>query len=254
VYILSGESDDEYQTVLLCALAVLCAQANLAWSGSIPAAISKSPSNIPAEYQNAISNALPGYEILRNEDTLQDESQLRNFLSPNKIAERKKREWLGFIEGRFNNDRFPDFAAWVANRSIKQTRPVMPKSYPWEEHFAARLVVCLGTGTPRTYQCEILPTIFGDFASLPFWADLEVVKLGGEMLWCGGYETPDEPIVTFYPEGWEGKHQSSATGEVPARKLRPNYDAIGESMIGKNANRVLVRRSEGGYLDCAGSD
>ena len=146
-----------------------------AWLGGWPVlkTASKLPSNIPAEYQDAISKVLPGYEILRNEDMLQDESWLSKFLSPDEIAKRKKRESLGLIVGRFNNDRFLDFAAWVVNRSIKQTRPVMPKSYPWEEHFAARLVVCLGTSTPRTYQCEILPTIFGDFASLPFWADLE---------------------------------------------------------------------------------
>lgn len=240
--------------ILLCVFAAVCTYTGLACGGTLPETASKLPSNIPPEYQDAISKVLPGYEILRNEDMLQDESQLRNFLSPNNIAKRKKRESLGLIVGRFNNDKYMDFAAWVINRLIMQTRPVMPKSYPWEEHFAARLVVCLGTSTPRTYECEILPTIFGDFASLPFWADLEVVKLGGEMLWCGGNETPDEPIATFYPEGWKEKRKSSATGEVPARKLRPNYDAIGESLIGTNAERILVRRAEGGYLDCAGSD
>ena len=229
--------------VLLCVV-VLCAQA--AWVGPTPAAVLSLPPYIPAEYQDAVSKVLPGYEILRNEDFIQDETQLKKFISPDEIAARKKREALGFIVGRFNDDSFPDFAAWVINRSIKQEQPAgVPKS----EKFAVRLVVCLGTSTPREYRCEILPTIFGDFASLPFWADLGADKIGGEMLWCGD-DKQNETIVTFYPEGWKGKRSD----EIPARKLHPNYDSIGESLIGTNAVRVLVRRPEGGYLDCSGGD
>jgi hypothetical protein len=235
-------------TKVLPCLFVLCAQANLAWGGPIPEAVAKLPPYIPAEYQDAVSKVLPGYEILRNKDFVQDETQMKKFISPDEIAARKKREALGFIVGRFNDDQFQDFAAWVVNRSIKQEQPA------GRPLFAARLVVCLGTSTPREYRCEILPTIFGNFASLPFWADLEVVKIGGDMLWCGDDGNPDEPIAAFYPEGWNGKRPSSSQSEVPARKLRPNYDAIGESRIGVNAVTVLVRRAEGGYLDCAGSD
>jgi len=242
---------------LTTVIAVLLAQASLAWGGLVPETSSTFPPNVLPEYQDAISNVLPGYKILGNEDMLQDESILKNFLSPDEIVKRKKSKSLGYIAGRFNDDRFQDFAAWVVNRSIKQKRPVMPESYPWEDHFAARLVVCLGTNMPREYQCEILPTQEGNFISLPYWADLELSKIRGEIS-CGDPDHQivffDQPISTFYPEGWKGKRPSSGKGEMPARKLRLNYDAIGEYAIGSNAGRTLVRGSDGIYLECASGD
>jgi hypothetical protein len=209
---------------------------------------------VPSEYQDAISKVLPGYEILRNEDFLQDENQLENFLSPDEIAVRKKRESLGFIVGRFNDDKIPDFAAWAVNRSIKQESPAgMPKS----EKFAARLVVCLGTSTPSEYQCEVLPTLNGDFIGLPYWADLMLIKVRGKIQ-CGDLDHQiaayDIPITVFYPEGWKGKRPSSGRSEMPARELRVSYDAIGESAIGVNDGRTLVREANGTYLDCANAD
>lgn len=225
--------------------AALLAQAGLAWGGPITKTVSQLPSSIAPEYQNAISKVLPGYEILRNEDFLQEESQLKNFLSPDEIAERKKRESLGFIVGRFNDDKFSDFAAWVVNRSIKQESPAgMPKS----EKFAARLVVCLGTNTPREYQCEVLPTLW-DFISLPYWADLLLIK--SSEIQCGDDEYYAEPT---YPEGWKGKRPSRGVGEVSARKLRPNYDAIGQFAIGTNYGWTLTRGADGAYFGCAGAD
>jgi hypothetical protein len=201
---------------------------------------------VPSEYQDAISKVLPGYEILRNEDFLQDENQLENFLSPDEIAVRKKRESLGFIVGRFNDDKIPDFAAWAVNRSIKQESPAgMPKS----EKFAARLVVCLGTSTPSEYQCEILPTLW-DFISLPYWADLLLIK-SSEIHQCDDDEYYAEPT---YPEGWKGKRPSGGVGEVPARKLRPSYDAIGQYAIGQNYGWTLTRGADGVYFGCAGAD
>lgn len=224
-----------FKTVLLCTFAILCAQTSLTWGGPIP-----------TEYQDAISKALPGFEILRNEDFVQDESQLRNFLSQDEISKRKKREFLGLIVGRFNNDRFPDFAAWVVNRSTKQEQE-QPAGMPQSEKFAARLVVCLGTNKPGTFQCEILPT---SFISLPIWADLGVIKLDGNIQ-CGDQ---GEVVTAFYPEGWKGKRPDGGVGEVTARKLRTNYDAIGVSAIGVNSVSVLVRGTDGIYLNCAGGD
>ena len=242
------------KTVLLCAIAVSCTHVGLVLGGPLPEAVSKSTSNIPPEYQDVVSKILPGYKILRNEGMVQDESMLRNFLSPDEIAKRKKRKSLGYIVGRFNKDKFPDFAAWVVNRSIKQEQPVgMLKS----EKFAARLVVCLGTNTPQEHQCEILPILGGDFISLPYWAELVLIKVRGAIP-CGDIDHQmavyDQPITAFYPEGWKGKRPSSGRGEMPARKLRLNYDAIGEYAIGSNNGRTLVRGADGVYLDCANAD
>ena len=195
-------------------------------------------------YQHVVDAIAPGFEILKNEDLLQDESELRKFLSPDEIAKRKQRRSLGLIEGRLNNDGFPDFAAWVVNRSIKAEDPDQ------KGQFAARLVVCLGTNAPQKYRCEILPTLRGKFISLPYWADLELFMVDGEFQ-CG---TADEKINAYYPEGSKRKRPASGVDELPATKLRLNYDAISENAIGTNFGRILVRRADGVYLDCADAD
>lgn len=246
--------NDPKKLFLVSALAVCIAQAGLAWGGTAPEEATKFSSNIPPEYQSTISKILPGYEILRNEDLLQDESKLSSFLSPDEIEKRKERKWLGIIVGRFNNDKYLDFAAWVVNLSIKQQQPAgMPKS----DKFAAKLVVCLGTHTPIDYQCEILPTLDGDYINLPYWAGLELIMVHG-VIQCGDIDHQmaayDQPISVFYPEGWKGKRPSTGRGEITARKLHLNYDAIGEYAIGSNAGRTLIRGNDGVYLDCANAD
>ena len=239
---------------LATVLVVLLAQANLSWSELALPKPPKLPSNVLLEYQDAISKVLPGYNILRNEDVLQDEDTLRNFISPDEIAKRKKRKVSGYIIGRFNDDRIQDFAAWVVNTAIKKEKDAI---YPSEDYFAARLVVCLGTNKSREYQCEILPTLGGNFITLPYWADLVLVNLRG-VVSCGDADHQkvffDQPITTFYPEGWKGKRPSSGRGEMNAHKLRLNYDAIGEWAIGSNAGRTLIRGSDGVYLECASGD
>jgi hypothetical protein len=111
-------------------------------------------------------------------------------------------------------------------------------------------VVCLGAKAPQKYRCEILPTLKGNFISLPYWADLELFKINGEIK-CG---TPGETIRAYYPKGWKGKRPGSGEKDLPALKLRPNHDAIGEYAIGSNLGRTLVRRANGVYLDCANAD
>ena len=195
-------------------------------------------------YQRVIDEVAPGFEILGGADVLQDEIELGKFLPPEDIAKRKQRTSPGLIKGRFNNDGFPDFAAWVVNRSIKGEGPDL------KGQFAARLVVCLGTNVPEKYRCEILPTLYGGFIRLPLWADLQLFKVNGEIQ-CG---SAGEKIRAYYPAGWKGKRPVSGEGELPATKIRPNYDAIGEYAIGSNLGRTLVRRADGVYLDCADAD
>ena len=195
-------------------------------------------------YQRVIDEVAGGYVILGKEDVLQDEVVLRNFLPADEIAKRKERQSPGLIVGRFNGDRFLDFAALVVNRSIKGEGPDR------KGHFAGRLVVCLGTNAPQQYRCEILPTLYGDFIRLPYWADLELFKVKRKIE-CG---TAGETIRAYYPEAWRGKRPSSGERDIPALKLRPNYDAIGEYAIGSNLGRTLVRRADGVYLDCANAD
>lgn len=201
-----------------------------------------------ASYQQAISRVLPGYRIMRNEDFVQDENQLRNFLSPPRIVERAQRKSLGLVAGSFNNDTYPDFAALVVNRAQKMSRPPqMPSDDNRGEYYAARLVVCLGTATPQQYRCEVLPTLKGNFISLPYWAELEVVQSHGAAA-CGDSRRRNEDdaeVTAFYPEKWHGQAALPAAPET-------SRDAIAEYALGSNLGRLLVRQPDAVYLDCAG--
>jgi hypothetical protein len=197
-------------------------------------------------YQGVIDQAAPGFQILQNADMFMDEESQRNFLPPEEIAERKKRAMLGVIEGRFNNDKFMDFAALVVNRTIKEKKPAGETQ---EDHFAARLVVCLGTQIAEKYSCEVLPTLWGPFINLPYQTDLILFKAKGEFQ-CGSHE----PIPVYYPEGWKGEKPPGSPSELPPQKIVMSHDGIGEYAIGSNVGRALIRRSDGIYLDCAEED
>jgi hypothetical protein len=112
----------------------------------------------------------------------------------------------------------------VVNRSIKGEGP------DGKGHFAARLVVCLGTNVPQQYRCEILPTLHANEIRLPYWADLELLKIEGEIP-CGA---PGGTTSAYYPEGWKGTRPLGGETDVPALKARLKHDAIGEYAIGSN--------------------
>jgi hypothetical protein len=195
-------------------------------------------------YQRVVDEVAPGYRILGSKDMLQDEAALREFLPADEIAKRKKRRSPGLVVGRFNDDGLLDFAALVVNRSIKGEGPDR------KGHFAARLVICLGTNASQQYRCEVLPTLYGNYIRLPYWADLELLKIKGEIQ-CGA---PGGTTRAYYPEGWKGGRPSDGERDLPALKLRPKHDAIGEYAIGSNLGRTLVRRPDGVYVDCANAD
>jgi len=217
---------------------------------------SKAASSVLPMHQLVISKALPGYTIFRNEDFLQDEHQLRKFLTSDEIAEKNARE-QGIIEGRFNDDALQDFAALVINRSIKQeTDAHETNGEKKREEFSVRLVICLGTKQTADYQCDILSTLDGDFVSLPYWVEFKVFKAPGEFS-CGDVENQvtaeDTSVQAFYPEGWGSKEGAVQLG-VAARRLHLNYDGVGMYAIGRNYGWTLVRQADGSYLNCANAD
>jgi hypothetical protein len=202
------------------------------------------------EYQHTIDEVAPGYKILTNEEMFVDEKSLKNFLSADEIKSRNMRKSLGIIEGRFNQDKFLDFAALVVNRSIKEittTNPVKGKKND-EDKFAAALVVCLGTKESGKYDCEILPTLWGSFINLPYQNELILFK-PKKHLQCGS----DDPIPAYFPAK-SAKNAISRIGTLPAQKILLNYDGIGEYAIGRNFGRTLIRRADQVYLDCADED
>ncbi len=221
------------------------------------------PHSVPAAsvdfnmYQSVINKELPGYTIFRNEDFLQDEKQLGNFLTPDEIAKRRART-LGIIEGSFNEDVFQDFAALVINPSIKQTVSAHETNGDInQEELSVRLVICLGTKQIGEYQCDILSTLNGDFISLPYWVEFKVFKVPKEFS-CGDVENQvsaqeDVSVQVLYPERWSGKEEALHLG-VAARRLHLNYDGVGIYAIGRNYGWTLVRQADGSYLNCANAD
>lgn len=157
---------------LASVVAVLLAQAGLAWGGPIPEAVSKLPSILPTEYakyQDIISKAFPGYQILNPSEVFMDKEEI----GPELYSIVKDNP--GLIVGKFNDDNIEDFVALIR-------RPTT-KTYSWSPHgkfidknniekydvYAVNLAVCYGLGggkfdctkQPRTYG-EVKPGIFGE--------------------------------------------------------------------------------------------
>jgi hypothetical protein len=220
-------------------------------------AVNEPASGTLAIYQSVIGKELPGYTIFRNEDFLQDEKQLKNFLTPDEIAKRRERK-QGIIEGSFNEDIFHDFAALVINPSIRRAIPTHEThGEKNQEEFSVRLVICLGTKQIGEYQCDILSTLNGDFVSLPYWVEFELFKVPKEFS-CGDVENQvsaqeDVSVQVLYPERWSGKEEAVHLG-VAARRLHLNYDGVGIYAIGRNYGWTLVRQADGSYLNCANAD
>jgi hypothetical protein len=145
---------------LAFSLAIWSFQACVVWSDPMPNGVSQSQSNIPAEFQNAISNAFPGYQILNPSEVFLDkdktESSLYNALknSPS------------LITGKFNDDTIEDFVALIRSTTT------MTKS--WAPHgelvdknnletyavYAVNLAICYGLGNGK-FNCQLKPKSYG---------------------------------------------------------------------------------------------
>ena len=149
------------KTVLLCTLAVLCNPSGLVWSQPAPEAAFKLPTNLPSEYQSAISKAFPGYQILSPSEIFLDKEEIGDELY-NKVKGSP-----GLIVGNFNGDNIQDFAALIRNL-VKQTNiGTMGGKIISRYHFyGGHLVVCYGLGGGK-FDCKILPGIV-DEVHLPF--------------------------------------------------------------------------------------
>ena len=95
-------------------LLIFLVQTGLAWSNSLSEKAFKSPSNIPPEYQAAISKTYPGYQILNPSEVFLD----RGVMGPELYD--KVKESPGLIVGNFNNDSIDDFVVLVRNSVTKK--------------------------------------------------------------------------------------------------------------------------------------
>lgn len=144
---------------LASALAVLLTQASLAWGDLTSETTSKLASNIPAEYQSAISKAFPGYQILSPSEISLD----KDAMGP--VLYNKVKDSPGLIVGKFNDDNIEDFAALIKSSTIRRSTKVSniatyeDKVFAQHDIHGAHLVVCYGLGD-RKFDCEIITGVF----------------------------------------------------------------------------------------------
>ena len=141
--------------------------------GPIPEAVSKFPSAIPSEYQDAISKALPGSRILSPSEILLDKEEM----GPELYNQVKASP--GLIVGKFNDDNIEDFAALVRD-STKKTYTRSLQGEVVEEFYEAHLVVCYGLGGGE-FDCTKIPGVFDSVGRSTDWA---LNKIGPGKYFC----------------------------------------------------------------------
>jgi hypothetical protein len=102
------------------------------------------------EYQDAISKAFPGFQIL-------GPSEIRRLdgLEPERYNKVKDRP--GLIVGRFNSDQVMDFAALIRGSKLIHISEDKAKLVWAEDYYEGYLVVCLGRAQGG-YECTKLET------------------------------------------------------------------------------------------------
>jgi hypothetical protein len=103
------------------------------------------------EYQDAISKAFPGYQILGP-----SEIKLDKDLDPKIYIKVKDRP--GLIVGRFNSDQVMDFAALIRGSKSIHISEDKAKLIRADDYYEGYLVVCLGRAQGGGYDCTKLET------------------------------------------------------------------------------------------------
>lgn len=102
------------------------------------------------EYQDAVSKAFPGFQILGP-----SEIKLDKDLDPrvyNKVKDRP-----GLIVGRFNSDKVMDFAALIRGSKLIRIPEDKANRIAAEDYYEGYLVVCMGRAQGG-YECTELET------------------------------------------------------------------------------------------------
>lgn len=198
--------------------------------------------------ESKIEQILPGYKLLSNDEYIQDEKKLLNFMSKDELERRQKRKYLGLLIGNFNKDNYEDFAAIVINHNNYLDKNIGNSNI---RLYSSRLVICLGGKKVNKFVCDILPTNKGNYINLPYWIELHLIKGNGSYIQCGSSE---HHTKVYYPENWNGKRPKTGMEEAESTKIKMDYDVIDESEIGSAAGRSLFRTKNGLYLDCSDKD
>ncbi len=175
------------------------------------------------QYDQVISAAFPGYRIVQPSERWVDKERPRDY--------EKERNAPAVVVGRFNHDRFEDFAAFVIYPTIKDIYDTSPGG----------LAICFGQ-EHGGYRCQLVPPF--KEVRLPHTWYLERVPPGGT-------QTCFE-LARIRP--WESESSRRFSEYLGTRKtIHITSDALGaSSMLGneKYAERIIVFQPDGSFLDC----
>ncbi len=176
------------------------------------------------QYDEAIGAAFPGYRIVQPSERWVPKERPEDY--------EKERNAPAVVVGRFNQDAFQDFAAFVLNPAIKDIYSTSPGG----------LAVCFGQERGR-YRCQLVPP-FRDI-QLPHSWYLERVPPGTKQT-C-------RELARIRP--WEpetSKRFAEHLGED--KTIHITTDAVAaSSMTGneRHADRIMVFQPDGSFLDCS---
>ena len=125
------------------------------------------PSKPIAEYQNAISQAYPGYKILPSSEIFLDKdntySELYDQIKDNPAL----------LTGNFNGDKFEDFVALIRNSTLKEDdwaprgKGISKDNSEQYDVYQVNAVLCHGT-SEITFDCKLLHGIFNQTSTVIF--------------------------------------------------------------------------------------
>ena len=177
-------------------LVVSATQTNQTLSDPLPEKVFQLRSSISDEYQDAISKAFPGYQILSPSEILLPKKEMGSKLY-NKVKVSPS-----LIVGKFNDDQIGDFAALIRNSTKKTDTVTMDgKVIASHDFYGGSLVVCYGLGEAK-YDCSRIPRLFHE-PTLP--ANFALNKTGPGKYSCAilrelNMDNDREPFDSAYGE------------------------------------------------------
>ncbi|MGH9255252.1 MAG: hypothetical protein ACRD3C_11870 [Vicinamibacterales bacterium] len=189
------------------------------------------------EYDDAISAALPGYRIVQPSERW---IPVYSHLPKAPDVFKKEREAPAVIVGRFNEDEYRDFAAYILDPAAKRRTEPLPPSFPdGVDAYSGGLVVCFGQKGGR-YRCQ-RPVPQMDKVLLPHGWYLEHIPPG--KLKCRGLQRirPWEPLGSERRQEYLGEDKT----------ISITTDALGWWPILGAGGGIMVFQPDGSYLDCS---
>jgi hypothetical protein len=186
------------------------------------------------EYDEAISAAFPGYRIIQPSERGLSKEDMG-------VEEYERaRKAPAVVAGRFNRDKFNDFAAFIIDPASKRREPPIQPDFPQGyDAYNGALVVCFGRGEGQ-YRCQ---TTFAHFNKmlLPHPWYLERITPGKRRCLGLGRIRPWEPLGSkLYAENIGSE-----------KTIRFTTDALGVWPALGNAGGIMIFQPDGSFLDCS---